>query len=161
MTWTGKKTCPCARPRYSSETAAARQAAAENRRCDPVVTAYRCEGSRAWHLTGRGFQPTALRSAARRLAHRLVAHPAGVLLDDFRATTLGQRPGSKPWKSTWRTANRLVALGAAAYAPDVLEGETQPRLLLADDRAARRIVQIGLDAYIEETSRPALEAAPG
>lgn len=131
--------CRCGKKRYRDEEAAVVAAAADTGAFGGTVTAYRCPGGLAWHLTAHGYLPEGLRTVGRRLAHELLTHGEADLAA-FRAGL----PAGRHARAD-RCAEQLAALGAAH--------RTAPgRLTAADPVALRRVIQIGLDAYAQERS---------
>jgi hypothetical protein len=137
---TGRRyNCRCGKKRYRDEEAALAAAAQDSAEHGEACTAYRCPGGLAWHVTSSGYLPQALRTVGRRLAHELLT--AGVVeLPDFRVRVIRDE---RKRRRLDRVAADLVTAGIA--------GEDRPGALRAADRdALRRIVQVGLDAYLAE-----------
>lgn len=143
--------CLCDKKKHPHEQAALEQAARDAGRYDAVVTVYRCPGSTSWHVSSTGFTPAGLQSYGRRLAYELLLHPGGVFLNDFRGRVLGLALEDTGWRRVGRYARRLVELGAARQRPAADGGRPTGWYELADERAARRIVQLGVDGFEEET----------
>lgn len=142
--------CRCGKKRHRDEPAALRAAAADAGTYGGVITVYRCPGGLAWHVTSTGFLPESLRTTARRLAYELVAHRE-VDLDDFRLRVLRLNPGDRKWRRVRQAGTEMWQAGL------VTETADRPGVLRAADEAGlRRVVQIGLDAYLaEQADRPA------
>lgn len=136
---TGRRyNCRCGKKRYRDEGSALVAAAGDAEAYGGTVTAYRCPGGLAWHLTAHGFVPEALRSVGRRLAHEL-AERGEVDPAAFRARHRIE-PGSRRWRRVDECAARLVAYGLAR--------PTAGGHLAAVDRAGlERVVRVGLDGY--------------
>ncbi|GAA2584358.1 hypothetical protein GCM10010435_72780 [Winogradskya consettensis] len=127
--------CRCGKKRYRNEQAALNAAARDQDTHGEEPAVYRCPGGLAWHLSAHGFTPEALPTVGRRLAYALLK--GGVIkLDDFA------RP-----RRVRQCAQQMIGLRLAL--PTDADG------LRAGDRTGlSRVVQIGLDGYAEEQSRP-------
>ena len=93
--------CRCGKKRYRDEESALVAVARDTETYGGNVTAYRCPGGLAWHLSAHGFVPDALRSAGRRLAHELVER-GEVDLAEF---------GERHRRRVDKVAARMVELG--------------------------------------------------
>ena len=134
--------CACGKKRYRDEPAALAAAAADELIYGQEMTAYRCVGGAAWHLSAHGFVPEALKSVGRRLAYE-VLECGRVDLDEF-VGGVGGRDHRRGVRAE-RCAARMTALGLVE---PVAGGDEQRRWLSALDPAGlARVVQIGLDAY--------------
>lgn len=141
--------CDCDKKRYRDEPSALAGAAADEKAHQAVVTVYRCPGGLAWHVTAHGFLPEALRSIGRRLAFELAQHDE-VNLDDFCAQVLrlDVRPDSRRWERVRRCAEQMTELGLVRR--DAGHQGALGRLVAEDMPGLRRVVQVGLDAYLQE-----------
>ncbi|MFI5937811.1 hypothetical protein [Actinoplanes sp. NPDC051494] len=127
--------CRCGKKRYRDEQAALNAAARDQDTYGEEVAVYRCPGGLAWHLSAHGFTPEALPTVGRRLAYALLK--GGVIsLDDF----------ARPHRVR-QCARQMIGLRLALPTDD--DG-----LRAGDCRGLSRVVQIGLDGYAEEQSRP-------
>jgi hypothetical protein len=127
--------CRCGKKRYRDERAALNAAVRDQDTYGEEIAVYRCPGGLAWHLSAHGFTPGALPTVGRRLAYALLR--GGVIrLDDCA------RP-----RRVRQCAQQMIGLRLALLTDD--DG------LRAGDRVGlSRVVQIGLDGYAQEQSRP-------
>lgn len=141
--------CGCGKKRYRDERSALEAASTDQQRYGDAVTAYRCPGGLAWHLTAHGFTPGALRSVGRRLAFELLDHGA-LDLDDFLERALGGRTADdRRRQRAERCAAQMAALGLVRPAAT----GAGRRLVAVDEPGLARVVQIGLDAYTASPDR--------
>jgi hypothetical protein len=127
--------CRCGKKRYRDEESALAAAATDAGEHGGAVTAYRCPGGLAWHLTTRGVLPASLRTVGRRLAWELLTRDR-VELDDFVARVLR---GERRRRRAEEVAAALAGAGVVRE-----DGALHP----VDRAALERIVQVGLDAWL-------------